>query len=60
MKIEIELPGDYVGQLEEAGFTQEQIAEYIKETVSCWIEDIYAFHEDMKDFIQNMKDYYNC
>lgn len=58
LKIEIELPRDYVGQLEEAGFTQEQIIDYSKFVADSWFEDMGLFHGDMQDVIENMREYY--
>jgi len=58
MKIEIELTEDYVRQLKGAGFTEEQILEYTKETASSWIQDMELFNENMEELIENMEEYY--
>ena len=58
MKIEIELTEDYVGQLKEAGFTEEQIVEYTKEIANSWIQDMELFNENMEELIENMEEYY--
>jgi hypothetical protein len=60
MKIEIELTKNYVGQLKEAGFTEEQIEEYAKITADSWFEDVSIFDADMEAVIENMQEYYNC
>jgi hypothetical protein len=58
MKIEIELTEDYVRQLKGAGFTEEQILEYTKETAKSWIQDMELFNENMEELIENMEEYY--
>lgn len=58
MKIEIELTKDYVGQLKGAGFTEEQIVEYTKETANSWIQDMELFNQNMEELIENMEEYY--